>query len=80
MRTQAKTKRAKRRENACDKVTIGFSFESDWLIEWCEFLDQAQSGVDLKLMRMDYCKGSFLFIFSFFLLCSPVICRKEFGR
>lgn len=63
MRTQAKTKRAKRRENACDKVTIGFSFESDWLIEWCEFLDQAQSGVDLKLMRMDYCKRSIFILY-----------------
>ena len=25
------------RENACDQVAIGFSFESDWWREWCEF-------------------------------------------
>ena len=25
------------RENAGDQVVIGFSFESDWLKEWCEF-------------------------------------------
>ena len=35
----------KARENAGDQVVIGFSFVSDWLREWCEFLDQSQSEV-----------------------------------
>ena len=25
------------RENASNQKAIGFSFESDWLIKWCEF-------------------------------------------
>ena len=38
MKTQSKTsKLPEARENACDQVAIGFSFESDWWREWCEF-------------------------------------------
>ena len=31
------TKHPETRENVGDQVVIGFSFESDWLKEWCEF-------------------------------------------
>ena len=36
------------RENAGDQVVIGFSFESDWLRERWELLDQSQSEVKHK--------------------------------
>ena len=36
------------RENAGDQVVIGFSFESDWLRERWEFLDQSHSEVKHK--------------------------------
>ena len=32
-----KTKHPETRENAGEQVVIGFSFESDWLKEWCNF-------------------------------------------
>ena len=38
MRTQSKyTWPAPSARNACDQVTVGFGFPSDWLRRWCEF-------------------------------------------
>ena len=46
MRSQEKTgKLPKARENASEQVVIGFSFASDRLEEWREFLDQSQTEV-----------------------------------
>ena len=36
MRAQIK-KLPEARENASNQEAIGLSFESDWLIKWCEF-------------------------------------------
>ena len=34
------------RENACEQVTIGFDFTSDWFRKWHElFLNQSQGAV-----------------------------------
>ena len=35
--SKKKTKHPETRENAGEQVVIGFSFESDWLKEWCNF-------------------------------------------
>ena len=49
MRTPSKTtKLPKAWLNAREQVLIGFSFASDWLREWRDFLDQPQSEVNLK--------------------------------
>ena len=46
MRSQEKTgELPKARENVSEQVVIGFSFASDWLKEWREFLDQSQTEV-----------------------------------
>ena len=35
--------RRQTRENACEQVTIGFDFNSDWLRKWGEIFSQSQN-------------------------------------
>ena len=45
--------RRQARENACDQVTIGFGFASDWLSRWRQFfLSQSQSVAESKTKEM----------------------------
>ena len=52
------TKLPKARENAGEQVVIGFNFESDWLREWREFLDQSWSEVQQIKAIPDYLRNS----------------------
>ena len=52
------TKLPKARENAGEQVVIGFNFESDWLREWREFLDQSWSEVQQIKAIPDYSRHS----------------------
>ena len=39
------SKPPKARQHASDQVATSFSFESDWLREWREFLDQSHNEI-----------------------------------
>jgi len=41
------------RENACEQITIGFYFTSDWLKKWRDFLNQSQSVVKQNQSKHD---------------------------
>ena len=32
------------RENACEQVTIAFSFDSHWLTKWCKISSECRAG------------------------------------
>ena len=58
------TKLPKARENAGEQVVIGFNFESDWLREWREFLDQSWSEVQQIKAIPDYSIENCLILWS----------------
>ena len=73
---EVKTEQPKTRENATDKVAIGFNFESVWLREWHEFsgpitwrrkASPKQSCTSDNCSKMSSAFGSNVYTYCFFL-------------